>query len=124
MRFIESKSLSVSRLILLKEVEIMKTMRTCLVAYVKQFKRGGCDIFAKWRKLEIRVVIKYFCEKGMPPKEIHEDLMKALRRSSEKRQLSLRGRERALRIMDGLATQNMPPLMKMSRSCTPCLCVI
>ena len=23
-------------------------------------------------KLEIRAVIKYFCKKGMPPKEIHE----------------------------------------------------
>ena len=25
-------------------------------------------------KLEICTVIKYFCKKGMPPKEIHEDL--------------------------------------------------
>ena len=30
-------------------------------------------------KLEIRAVIKYVCKiKGMPPKEIHEDLMKTL----------------------------------------------
>ena len=26
-------------------------------------------------KLEIRVIIKYFCKKGMSPKEIHEDFM-------------------------------------------------
>ena len=24
-------------------------------------------------KLEIKAVIKYFCKKGMPPKEIHKD---------------------------------------------------
>ena len=35
-----------------------------------------------------------------------------------------RGRERALRMMDGLAALMMPPLMKMSRSCTPWLGVI
>ena len=29
----------------------------------------------KMEKLEIRAVIKYFCKKGMPPKEIHEDFM-------------------------------------------------
>ena len=29
-----------------------------------------------------------------------------------------------MRIVDGLATPKMPPLMKMSRSCTPWLCVI
>ena len=27
-------------------------------------------------------------------------------------------------MMDGLAAPKMPPLMKMSRSCTPWLCVI
>ena len=26
-------------------------------------------------KLEIRAVIKYFCKKGMPPKEINADFM-------------------------------------------------
>ena len=30
----------------------------------------------KMEKLELRAVIKYFCKKGMPPKEIHEGLMK------------------------------------------------
>ena len=36
-------------------------------------------------------------------------------------QQRIRGGERALRMMDGLAAQRMPPLMKMSRSCTPFL---
>ena len=31
-------------------------------------------------KLEIRAVIKYFCKKGMPLKEIYEDFMKPLGR--------------------------------------------
>ena len=77
--------------------------------------------------VEIRAVIKYFCKKGMPPKEIHEDFMGTLGKESpsystvKNGQQSLRGRERALRMMDGLAAPKMPPLMKMSRSCTPCL---
>ena len=29
----------------------------------------------KMEKLEIRVVIKYFCKKGMPRKEIHDDFI-------------------------------------------------
>ena len=29
----------------------------------------------KMEKLKIRWVTKYFCKKGMPPKEIHEDFM-------------------------------------------------
>ena len=33
-------------------------------------------------KLEIRVVIKYFCNKGMPPKEIHEAFMETLGKES------------------------------------------
>ena len=33
-------------------------------------------------KLEIRGVIKNFCKKGMPPKEIHEDLMETLGKES------------------------------------------
>ena len=36
----------------------------------------------KMDKLEIRVVIKYFCKKGMPPKEIHEDFMETLGKES------------------------------------------
>ena len=33
-------------------------------------------------KLEIRAVIKYFCKKWMPPKEIHEDFMETLGKES------------------------------------------
>ena len=33
-------------------------------------------------KLEIGAVIKYFCKKGMSPKEIHEDLIETLRKES------------------------------------------
>ena len=33
-------------------------------------------------RVEIRAVIKYFCKKGMPPKEIHEDFMETLRKES------------------------------------------
>ena len=33
-------------------------------------------------KLEIRAVIKYFCKKGMPPKEAHEDVMETLGKES------------------------------------------
>ena len=36
----------------------------------------------KMEKLEIRAVIKYFCKKGMPPKEIHEDFMETLGKES------------------------------------------
>ena len=35
-----------------------------------------------------------------------------------------RERERALRIMNAQAVPKMSPLMKMSRSCSPWLCVI
>ena len=92
--------------------------------------RGGCDTFAKWRNLKIRAVIKYFCKKRMPPKQIHADFMETLGKKSTSYstvnigQQSLKGGERALRMMDGLAAPKMPPLMKMSRSYTPWLCVI
>ena len=82
-------------------------------------------------KLEIRAVIKYLSKKGMPPKEIHEDFKETLGKESssyitvkKNGQQSLRWGERALRMMDGLAAPKMPPLMKMSMSCAPWLCVI
>ena len=83
-------------------------------------------------KLEIRVFIKYFCKKGMPPKEIHENFMETPEKESHSyttvKQWAAefnRGENlRVLKIMDGLAAPKMPPLMKMSRSCTPWLCVI
>ena len=37
--------------------------------------REGVRHICKLEKLEIRAVLKYFCKKGMPPKEIHEDFM-------------------------------------------------
>ena len=36
----------------------------------------------KMGKLEIRAVIKYFCKKGMSPKEIHEDFMETIGKES------------------------------------------
>ena len=39
-------------------------------------------------------------------------------------QHSLRGGEKALRMMDDLAAPNMSSLMKLSKSCIPWLCVI
>ena len=81
-------------------------------------------------KIEIRAVIKYFCKKGMPPKENLEDFMESLWKESlsygavKNWQQSLRGGERVLRMMNGLSAPKMPPLMKMSMLCTPWLCVI
>ena len=36
----------------------------------------------KMEKLEIRADIKYFCKKGKPPKEIHEDFVETLGKES------------------------------------------
>ena len=91
--------------------------------------------FAKWRnskrylqndqvQVDIRAVIKYFCKRGMLHKEIHKDFMEILWKECfsystvKNGQHSLRGRGRALRMMDGLAAQKMLRLMKLSRSCT------
>ena len=85
---------------------------------------------SKIDKFEIRVVIKYFCYKGMRPMEIHKDFMQTLGKESSsysavnKWSAEFKRGERVLRMMDGLADQKMPPLMEMSRSCTPWLCVI
>ena len=73
------------------------------------------------KKLEIRAVIKYFCKKGIPPKEIHEDFLETLGKESpystvkKNGQQGFRGGERVMKMMDGLATPKMSPLMKMSR---------
>ena len=84
------------------------------------------------KKLEIRAFIKYFCTKGMPSKEIHEDLMETPSYNTMKKSAvefkrvggGGGGGGGALRMITGLATPKMPSLMKMSRSCTPWLCVI
>ena len=86
-------------------------------------------------KLEIRVVIKYFCKKGMPPKEIHEDFMETHGKESlfystvKKMGSRVQEAERESVAYEGRSAYPPPPpkdapLIKMSRSCTPCLCVI
>ena len=73
-------------------------------------------------KLEIRAVI---CKKGMPPKEIHENFTDTLEKESpsystmKKWAAEFKRGEIASRMIDGLVATKMPPLMKMSRSCTP-----
>ena len=68
-------------------------------------------------KFKIRMVIMYFCKQGMPPKEIHEDFMDTLGKWSpfyytvKKWVAEFKRRERALRMMDGLAALNRPLLI-------------
>ena len=76
-------------------------MRSCLVAFVKVRQRAKIRnrynqiphltqalireedaTLLQMEKLEIRVVIKYFCRTGMSPKETHKDFMKILRKES------------------------------------------
>ena len=52
-------------------------MRSFLVAFVME---GAKHL--KMEKLEIGAVIKYFCKKGMSPKEIDDDFMETLERES------------------------------------------
>ena len=70
----------------------------------------------------------YFCKKGIPPKEIHDDFMETLGKESPsystvKRWAAEFKRGREI-VEDRLAVPKMPTLMKMSRSCTLWLCVI
>ena len=94
-------------------------MRSYLVAYVKHFYERSVRHICKMEIFEIRAVIKYFCKKGIPPKEIHEDFMETFGKESPSyrtvKDWCLRGEERALRMMDALAVPKMPALMKMSR---------
>ena len=82
-------------------------------------------------KLEIRAVIKYFCKKRMPPKEIREDFMETLGKESpshstvkkwaaefKRRRESVEDDGRSCRPKDATI------VMKMSKSCKPWLCVI
>ena len=57
-------------------------MWSCLVAYLKHFLERRMRHIYKIVKLEIRVVIKYFCKKRMPPKEIHQEFMETLGKES------------------------------------------
>ena len=74
----------------------------------------------KTEKLEIRAVIKYFCKKGMPPNEIHEDFMETLGKEPpsystvKKWAAEFKRGERAFRMFDGLATPKMTQLMEIS----------
>ena len=79
--------------------------------------------------VEVRAVIKYFCKKGMSPKEIHEDFMETLRKESPPYSTVKkwaaefwRGRER-LKMMKGLGTPKRLPQMQMLRLCTIWSCV-
>ena len=83
----------------------MKSLRSCLVT----LRGGGVRHICKLETLEIRAVIKYFCKKEMPPKEIHEDFMETI--VTESPPFSTvkkwaaefkRERERTLSMMDGL----------------------
>ena len=67
----------------MNEIASVKSMRPCLIAYVKHFKESGVRHICKMEKLDTRAaVIKYFCKKGMPPKELNEDFMKILGKES------------------------------------------
>ena len=70
---------------------------------------------------KLREVIKFFCKKGMPHMEIHEDFIENLGKEStysivKNGQQRGRGGVGALRMMNGLAAPKMPTLMKMSTS--------
>ena len=85
----------------------------------------------KMKKHKIREVIKYFSKKGMPPKEIQEDFMETLGKKTPSHNTVKkwaaefkRGRESVEDVgQSGQTVPNMPPLMNMSRSCTPWLYV-
>ena len=105
-------------------------MHSGLVAYEKHLKERRVRHICKMERLEIRAIIKYFCTKRMPSRVIHEDYMEIFWKESPSYSISIkwaaefkRG-ERAFVIMEGLAGPNMPPLIKLSRSCTPWLLVI
>ena len=94
----------------------------------------------KMEKLKIRAVIKYFCKKGKPPKEIREDVIETLGKESPSYNSTLKNwaaefeRERES-VEDGGRRESVEDggrygrpkdatADKMSRSCTPWLCVI
>ena len=69
--------------------------------------------------------MKFFCKKGIPPKEIHEDFMETLGKESPYSTVKKwAGGQREFRMVDSLAAQRCYGYLKISRSCTPWLCVI
>ena len=103
-------------------------MQSFLVAYCKARLREEGVTHLQTGETWNQSDIMYFCKKGMPPKEIHKDFRLWTKFPSystvEKWAAEFeRGRE-SVEVLDGLATQKIPQLMKMSRSCTPWLCVI
>ena len=44
-------------------------------------------------KFEIRAVIKYFCKKGMPPRDMHDDLIETLGKESLSYSLVINGQQ-------------------------------
>ena len=44
-------------------------MRSCLVAYVSTFKRGGCSTFAKWRNLKSELLSRTSVRKEYIPRK-------------------------------------------------------
>ena len=84
----------------------------------------------KMEKLEIRAVIIYFCKKGMPPKEIHEDFIETLEKESpfystvKKWAAEFKRGKESVEDDGQSAAPKMQLLMKMSWSCNPWLCVI
>ena len=83
------------------------------------------------RFCKMEKVLKYFCKKGTPPKEIHENFVETLWEESlsystvKKWAAEFKGGGGgALMMMDGPAASKMTPVMKMSRSCIPWLCVL
>ena len=78
-------------------------------------------------KTEVRVVIKYFCKKGMSLKEIHYDFIKTSSPySTVKKWVAKFGRGgggRAWRIMNHLDTLKRLLQMKMFSLCKVCSCM-
>ena len=74
--------MSVGHLIKLKDIGSVKSKRSCLVDIVKNFQERRVQHICKMEKPEIRAVVKYFCKKRMPPKEIHEDFIETLGKES------------------------------------------
>ena len=81
----------------------------------------------KMEKVEVRAVIKYLCNKGMSPKEIHEDFMETLGKESPSystvKKCTAEFRRGRQKMMNSLGTPKRLPQMKMLRLCSVWSCV-